>query len=187
LIDLSRYYNAALTEPRPGSPAGTLAPLPRGLRRFAGVDFDVRGIVQLGGESPAASKFPAEVTDIKVGQKCRHLYFLHAACMGGAADEGKEIAAYVVRFATNQMRLEIPVAYGREVHNWLSRPNEPLASNDLTVAWKGTNAVSYSQGRPIRLFLTAWPNPAPGVEIESIDFVSRMAVPAPFLVALTAD
>ena len=162
MIDLSRYYNAALTEPRPGSPAGSLATLPRGLRKFAGVDFDVRGIVQLGGKSPAANKFPAEVTGIKVGQKCQHLYFLHAACFGGAVDEGKEIAAYVVHFAANQMRLEIPVSYGRDVRNWLSRPNEPEESNDLTVAWKGTNAVSYSPGRPIRLVPDGLDQPGAG-------------------------
>ncbi len=187
LIDLSRYYNAALTEPRPGSPAGNLAKLPRGLRRFAGVNFDVRGIVQLGGKSPAVNKYPAEVKGIRVRQKCQRLYFLHAACFGGAVDEGKEIGAYVVHFAANQMRLEIPVSYGRDVRNWLARPDEPEKSNDLTVAWTGTNAVSYSPGRPIRLFLTTWTNPAPGVEIESIDCVSRMAVPAPFLVAITAE
>lgn len=187
LLDLSKYYNATLAESRYGGTGNNLATLPRGLQTFAGVKFDVRGVVQLSGKSAALGKYPAEVKGIKVSQKCQRLYFLHAACLGGAADEGKEIGAYVVHYPINQMRLEIPIAYGREVRNWQSGPNEPTLSKDLTVAWKGTNATSTSSGQAIRLFLTTWTNPAPGVQVESIDYLSRLTVPAPFLVGITAE
>jgi hypothetical protein len=57
----------------------------------------------------------------------------------------------------------------------------------LKVAWRGENAQSKSTGRSIRLFLTTWANVAPGLEIESIDFVSAMGGPAPFLIAISVE
>ena len=43
-----------------------------------------------------------------------------------------------------------------------------------------------ASGRPVRLFVTAW-NLAPGVEIESLDFVSAERNAAPFLLAVSYD
>jgi hypothetical protein len=37
------------------------------------------------------------------------------------------------------------------------------------------------------LFLTSWTNVAPGLEVESIDFISAMTVPAPFLIAVSVE
>jgi hypothetical protein len=115
------------------------------------------------------------------------LHFLHAAGFGNPGDEGKQIGVYAVHFATNQMRVEIPIRYGHEVRNWHSQAGEPAAPEDLLVTWTGQNAVSKSAGQSLRLFLTTWTNTAPDVEIESIDFVSGMAVPAPFLIAVSAE
>jgi hypothetical protein len=187
LINLSKFYNAALTESWHGGAGNDLAALPHGLQTFDGVEFDVRGIVQLGSLSPSASKYPTEIKGIPVNQKCQHLSFLHAAGFGTARDEGKQLGAYVVHFATNHMRLDIPIYYGREMRNWHELPDEPTAPNGLSVAWTGTNAVSKHVGRAIRLFKTTWTNPMPGVVIESIDLVSGLATPAPFLIAITAE
>ncbi len=184
---MTKYYNTTLSAPRYGTNGNNLAALPRGVQTFAGVEFDVRGVIQLGGKSAGLSKYPPEVTGIKVRQKCQRLYFLHAACLGGPADEGKPVGAYVVHYPVNQMRLEIPITYGREVRNWYSVPEEPAATNALTVAWTAKTPNKANPGRSIRLFLTTWTNPAPGVQIESIDYVSRLAVPAPFLIAITAE
>jgi hypothetical protein len=115
------------------------------------------------------------------------LWFLHAAGFGTLADEGKQIGRYIVHFASNQMRLEIPIRYGYEVRDWHTLAGEPPAPEELVVAWRGENPFSRSQGQTIRLFLTLWKNVEPDVEIESIDYVSSMAEPAPFLVAVTAE
>jgi hypothetical protein len=85
------------------------------------------------------------------------------------------------------MRLEIPICYGREVRNWHSVPGEPAPPGELTVAWRGENAFSKREGQSIRLFLTTWTNVAPDVEVDSLDYVSSMAGPAPFLIAITAE
>ena len=187
LLDLTPFYNAGLNESWHGSKGNDLAALPKGLQTFSGVDFDVRGIVQLGSKSPSATNYPAVIDGILVKQKCQRLHFLHAAGFGVPGDEGKQIGTYVVHFATNEMRLEIPIRYGHEVRNWHAIAGEPAAPGELKVTWKGENAQSKSVGRSIRLFLTTWTNVAPGLEIESIDFVSGMTVPAPFLIAITVE
>lgn len=187
LLDLSAFYNAMLTESWHGGTGNDLAALPSGLQTFAGVEFDVRGLVQLRSKSDSATNFPAELKGIPVRQKCQQLHFLHAAGFGRAEDEGKQIGSYVVHFATNPMRIEIPIYYGQAVRNWHQLPGEPEAGKELQVAWTGENAVSQRAGRSIRLFLTTWTNLAPGLELESVDFVSSMANPAPFLIAITAE
>ena len=187
LLDLTRFYNAGLTQSWHGSSGNDLGALPRGLQNLAGVEFDLRGIVQLASKSPSSTNYPVEIQGIKVGQKCQRLHFLHAAAFGKREDEGAKVGLYVVRFGSNQMRLQIPIRYGHEVRDWHLQPGEPEPADDLTVAWRGDNAVSRQAGRSIRLFMTTWTNVAPTVEIDSIDFVSAMARPAPFLIGITVD
>ncbi|MDB6019731.1 MAG: hypothetical protein JWR19_4220 [Pedosphaera sp.] len=186
LLNLGKYYNALLTEPWQGTPGDDLAALPTGRQKLGGVEFDVRGVVQLGSKSLPGTNFPPIIRSIRVHQKCQRLYFLHAAGFGSAADEGKKIGTYVIHYTTNQMRLDIPLYYGKELRDWHQPPAEPPAK-DLTVAWTGENAAGKPLGRPIRLFMTTWVNLVPEFEIERIDFSSTMAGPAPFLVAITAE
>jgi hypothetical protein len=187
LLDLSKFYNAGLNQSWHGNRSNDLRSLPKGLQKFGGVEFDVRGIVQLCSLSPSATNYPPLIRGVPVHQKCQRVHFLHAAGFGTALDDGKQIGTYVVNYATNQWRLEIPIRYGHEVRNWHSTAGEPPASKELTVAWRGQNPMTKNSGQSIRLFLTTWANVAPGLEIESIDFVSGMAVPAPFLVAISVE
>jgi hypothetical protein len=187
LLDLSPYYNAALSESWHGGRGNDLASLPTGLQTLEGIEFDVRGIIQLRSQSPSSAEFPASIKGIKVNQKCQHLNFLHAAAFGSVPDEGKKIGAYVVHYAANQMRLDIPIRYGREVRNWHSLVGERKLSKELNVAWKGENAVSKRVNGSIRLFLTTWTNLAPTVQIRSIDYIATTNIPAPFLIAITVD
>jgi hypothetical protein len=187
LLDLTPFYNAMVSESWHGSAGNNLAGLPIGITNFGGVEFDVRGIVQLRSKSPSSTNFPVEIKGIHVGQKCRRLHFLHAAGFGAAADEGKQIGSYVVHFATNQMRLEIPITYGQAVRNWHVLRDEPAPGSELNVVWTGENAVTKKSNGSLRLFLSTWTNLVPDLEIESIDFVSSMNNPAPFLIAITVD
>ena len=187
LVDLTHYYNVMLTESWHGNTNNTFASLPTGLQTFAGVQFDVRGIVQLGGKAAKAKQFPTQIKGINIHQKCQRLYFLHAVGFGGLPSEGKQVGTYVIHYATNQMRLEIPITYGRDVRDWHKLANETPGSKELTEAWSGTNEMSRTVEHPIRLFKTCWVNLAPDVEIESIDYVSAMLNPAPFLIAITAE
>ena len=80
LLDLTASYNAALTDGwTDGNADNNLTALPRGLQTFAGVEFDVRGLVQLRCSKSFTEPFPKEIKKIPVGHECRKLHFLHAA------------------------------------------------------------------------------------------------------------
>jgi hypothetical protein len=184
LLDLSGFYNGMLTESWHGNRGNDLRSLPSGVQTLSGVDFDIRGVVQLANKS--STKWPREVKGIPVGLKCRRLHFLHAAGWGKPKDDGKQIGSYIAHFATYQIRLEIPIYYGRSVRDWHIQAGETAADKELKVAWTGSNELT--RGRDsLRLFLTTWENLVPDIEIETLDYVSAMADPAPFLVAITAE
>ncbi len=193
LINLSKFCNAATTNSWFGGAEGDdLASLPMGRQKFGGVEFDVRGILQLGGKSLAETNFPAVVRSIRVRRQCEKIYFLHGAVMGSAADEKKKIGAFVIHYSTNetamgQMRVDLPIVYGKNVRDWHVLPDEPEAGKELKVAWTGENEAGKQSGRGVRLFMTEWTNAAPGVEIDHIDFNSSMAGAAPFLVGITVE
>jgi hypothetical protein len=55
------------------------------------------------------------------------------------------------------------------------------------VAWIGSHAAARLHGLQTRLIKYTWENELPDAEITSIDFVSAVENPAPFLVAITVD
>ena len=185
-IDLSRFYTCNLEEAWLGNAGDDLATLPKGKQTFGGIEFDVRGVVQLRGPAGGLARYPGKIEGIPVHQRCQHLYFLHAATFGGNANEGEQIGAYVVHLPNNQMNLEIPIFYGRAVRNWHEVPDEPKADKELKVVWTGENAASKQNGKGIRLFVTIW-NLAPGVDIDCLDFVSAGRSATPFLLAISTD
>jgi len=188
LIDLSPAYTAPLTESwYPGPPENTLAALPRGLRKFEGISFDVRGIVQLsGGEisSYGARSYPASLRDIPIGRWVKRLHFLHGAV--SEVSDGMTIGSYRIYYNTAR-QIEVPIVYGRNVRAlW-----QPQSANgevaQATVAWRGQNPATQSRGLELRLYRFTWDNPWPAEEIAAVDFVSATANAAPFLVAMTAE
>src|SRR5579884_3320670 len=181
-INLTDFYNAMLTHSWNGQQSNDLASLPTGLQTFGGVEFDVRGIIQLSSKSNLMKRFPAQVKYIPIHQKCARLHFLHAAAFATPEDDGVQVGSYIVHFGTNKMQLEIPIVCGRDVRDWHSKPNEKPGAKELKVAWTGTNGWSRAQGHGIRLFETTWENLAPEVPIDTIDFVSAQTTPAPFLI-----
>jgi len=190
LVDLTEFYNARLTETWHGVENATgndLAALVPGVQNFGGVDYDVRGIVQLASKAPTANRFPTNVMGIKVNQKCQKLHFLHAAAFGHPPDEGKKIGVYVLHFAASQMRMEVPIVYGTDVRDWHYWSGEKDEASTLKVVWKGQNPTSTKAKSYIRLFETTWTNMVPNIELESIDFISAMSQPAPFLLAITLE
>jgi hypothetical protein len=186
LIDLSRYYNAPLTEPWQSGLAGNdLSALPRGLQEFGGVRFDVRGIVQLaGGPEPYSSlKYPKRVEAMTLNRKCARLHFLHGA--GWTSPEGTLVGRYVVHYADGQQRVQ-PLFYGYELQDWWIPPANPTRTG-LAPVWTGTNTVARRTSPNVYLYKTTWTNPRPDALIESVDFISSLAESAPFLLALTAE
>ena len=189
LIDLSSCYNGSLREGwLPSTVAGTTAqkafPIPFGVSKFDGLDFDVRGVVQLSGNrmKQAGGEFPEKVLDIRAGLKCKRLHFLHAA--GWAANNyvplGTQIGTYVVHYADNSER-EIPIVTGENLRDWVPHDEDEVSQG--TVVWKDKTPG----GLTARIYKCQWENPQSEIEIKSIDFVSKMTDASPFLIAITAE
>src|SRR5262245_62287890 len=64
LIDLSAHYNAALTESwhpasnLAGESGNDLSELPRGIHKLDGIEFDLRGLIQVSGNGSGNSRGP---------------------------------------------------------------------------------------------------------------------------------
>jgi len=173
-IDLSLHYNVSPEmKPTSGS-TPLLAWLPLGRTNLAGIDFDLRGTVQLVGDFFDA--FPQEMPGIQIAQKCRYLHFLHSSL--GIATESSSIGAYRVHY-TDGESLDIPIRYGEDLRSRL-RENDPRATSAAT-------DLMSTDGSRIRYYKRTWENPRPNVSIASIDFISNKTGAAPFLIAITAE
>ncbi|MCI0746832.1 MAG: serine/threonine-protein kinase [Verrucomicrobia subdivision 3 bacterium] len=190
LIDLTRYYNASLAQTwLPTNYVGRsndLAQLPVGVQKLNGVAFEIRGLIQLSGSALEnfGARFPQRVANIPVQRKCRKLHFLQGAAW--EALYGTVIGKYVVTYADGERR-EIKIVFGKNVREWWFPPTQPQITMEAAVAWQGTNPASRNMGMALRIYQFQWENPRPDTEVHTIDFVSSMEKPAPFLLAITAE
>jgi serine/threonine protein kinase/WD40 repeat protein len=188
LIDLSRFYNVSLTQTwlplKDIGGSNDLAQLPSGLQKFAGVQFDVRGLIQLSGSAleNLGGRFPERVTGIPVDRKATNVHFLHGAAWD--ALYGTVIGKYQINYANGDSR-EVKIIFGRNVRDWWFPPTQPQLTMGAAVAWQGANPASRQFGMAVRIYKFTWDNPLRDVEIKSIHFESAMEKPAPFLLAIT--
>jgi hypothetical protein len=189
--DLSPHYNGSLDAVWvPGFDRGNhLADLPHGRHVFAKVPFDVHGVVQLQGGlwKSKGYPFPERVESISVGGLCRRIHLLHANS-AFADTPGTTVAKLVLRYTDGQQD-EIPIRQGQDILDWWVWPKAPPTHTDpnTVVAWTGRNPATASRGLKVRLCKTAFDNPHPTNEVQTIDYVSGMAGSAPFMVALTVE
>ena len=180
-VDLTLFYNVSLTESWLGNdPINLLIPACEGVRHLGGVDFDVRGLVQLSCNKGDAAAYARGVAGIKIGAKCRRLHLLHGMSISAGATNGEAIARVKIYRSKGEPQ-EKPIRFGIDVGD-CSDQSSALAAPS-TVAWTGTN----SNGRALRLFKTTWDNPQPDIPIQRIDYISTLGHGAPFLVAITAE
>jgi WD40 repeat protein len=187
LIDLTGCYNAPLTESwhSPKEDRNDLSQLRPGVQKLGGIEFDVRGLIQLGVIAANGLPYPNHVYAIGIHQTCRRLHFLHAACFAAGAHFGDELGSYVIHY-TDGRQVELPILAGEAMGEWWSQPNEQ--NMRFAVVWTGSNPAARRDGRTIRLFKTTWENPFPDIPIRQFDFVSDKPTPGqPFLVAVTAE
>jgi tetratricopeptide (TPR) repeat protein len=177
LLDLSPFYNQSFDEAR-GEWFGTLPNIPRGRQRIAGVEFDVRGIVQLWASRVGVSSniCPTSVVGINVAQKCSRLHFLASNVY--REREGATIGSFVIHHADG-FRSTYPLIYGQNTRDH----NTKLDQKDVA---EGVG-VYIPAKESSRLFRNTWNNPRPDVQIESLDFVSSVTQAGPFLIAITAE
>ncbi|HEV8544093.1 MAG TPA: hypothetical protein VGR78_17010 [Verrucomicrobiae bacterium] len=188
LIDLSRFYNAALTESwhrnGPNDPvANDLSELPSGLQKFAEIEFDTRGVIQLSSRKLNYPRFPQSVKNITVDRKAKKLHFLHST--GWSAPDGTPVATAVIHLANGKTH-EFTFLYGDQLVDWVALGPPPRDHDNSVVAWTGHSQATGGQ-TTLHLFKTQWINPEPDQTIASVDYLSANLDPAPFLIAITAE
>ena len=181
-INLSSYYTEALDDNIHHKSGNTLSQLPKGLQTIDGVDYDLRGIVQLAGfrsEEITSLEYPIKVVGIPVNMRGRFLHFLHASAWYIDASKSM-IGTYRIHFEDGRVEV-IPLMYKVNIWDWWSKADE----NASLPAWKGTNECTSSIGEHIRLFHLHWKNPHPGKMIVSIDIISTCLGPGPMIAEIT--
>jgi hypothetical protein len=71
--------------------------------------------------------------------------------------------------------------------DWWDYGRPPPSDPGTVVAWTGQNKATARMGKSLRLYLTCFDNPQPGKRLETLDYVSALAAPGPFLAALTVE
>jgi len=163
-----------------GFPRHNLSALPRGRQVLEGVEYDLRGLVQLASTVLEARElcFPRAVEGIPIGPRCARLHFLHAADC--AAETGSPLATYTIRRGDGKEEA-IPISYRADVLAW-DAPAVP-ESLESRIAWRGASPT----GDPVWVFRTSWTNAHPELTVESVTLISGLAGCAPFIVAITAE
>lgn len=186
LVDLTEHYTSSLDDNWFCHAGHDLRDLPKGIQKFEGIAFDVRGLIQL-----AACKsmdvtgvvFPEAVKGIAVNRKGRRLHFLQACFW--STEAGAKLGEYVIHYADGQTK-SAPIVYGKNIMDWWVRPEGGTLS-DARVVWEGSNPATRSMDLGTQLTDYTWENPLPDVKIRSIDFISNLIEAGPFLVALTVE
>lgn len=190
-VDLSAYYNAGLVKSWTRDYGNNdLAALGEGRHILKRVPFEIHGVIQLQGAEwkQRGYNFPESVEGIPVGAAARRIHLLHA---NSAFDnpKGTTVARLVLHYADGgESRFDI--RQGNEVLDWWGWPHAPIkrpTEANTVVAWVGSNPAAEHQGAQVRLFDTAFVNPHPEKEIQSMDYTSAMTASAPFMVALTIE
>lgn len=81
----------------------------------------------------------------------------------------------------------MPIAYGQDTRDWWALPGESTNTANAEVVWRGTCPAATAGEQSLCLWKRTYANPYPAVKIVSLDFISAMNFPAPFLVALTLE
>jgi hypothetical protein len=179
-VDLQPWANERL---RDGEGArGNFNSLPDGKQLRGGIPFTINsGLIRVMGNRQGDG--PARVNGIKVGAKLTRLYFLHGT--HGAVGRDTVISWYVINYEDHSSR-RLPIVYGRDIADyWYAA--DTAAPRDAVVAWTGTHPEAAKQGKRIRLYQSAWKNPYPQLQVESIDFISAGTACSPFCLAITME
>lgn len=181
MIDLTDYYHASLDDDWFNHSSHDLHDVPKGVQCLGETYFDVRGLICLGGAHSleiTGLALPEEIRGIPVDQKGKEVHFLHACAF--SCPRGTQIGEYVINYEDGSS-ISVPIVYGVNVIDWW----ESDIVSEARVAWIGSHAAARDHDKQTRLINFEWVNPHPELKILSFDYVSSLADPAPFLVAVS--
>jgi WD40 repeat protein len=185
LIDLSGHYNGLLGDSwqYTRSNENNLKGLLDETHHFEGIDFDVRGLIQLDSRSLSEysiRKFDSGVRGIGVEQLCLKVHFLHAVAYPSA--RGDVVGQYVFTFADGRT-WERPIQYGVDVADWWYFDEQEEIEKGSRIVWsQRTSSI-----RTVRLFLTTIELPFTDTRLDRIDLLGGETDSAPFVVGITVE
>jgi len=162
--------------------------VPHGDQTFDGTPFQMQGNMQVAGLRAAREnrKFATSVRGIPVNRRGSRLHVLHGA--GENLANGVPLASLVLNFADGTKQT-LPLVYGQNVRNWYkSRTDSDQVSDPGSkVVWTGTSPRSDRFGMTLRLYRSSFALNFPGVEVQSIDFISLMSESVSVIAGLTLE
>jgi WD40 repeat protein/serine/threonine protein kinase len=187
-IDLTEVYNASIDEA--WQPTESLEDLgqdlmefPVGLRKWDGVLFDARGVIQLCSSHPDWFQFPQSI-EIPVNNHFSQFHVLHSVAY--VEREGVSVGVFQLCYSDG-LRREIEIQYGRDVRDWWVSRDSNLNVERSTVAWIARRLSASLATEKVRLFRTTYENPRPEIDVVSVNFISKKTQSAPFLLAMTIE
>jgi hypothetical protein len=184
ILDLSRYFNFVLHDfPPADGPTNNLSALPKGLREWDGITFDVRGVIHLTRGSRNLP-FPIGVDDIVVMQQCSRIHLLHGFVF--SEPPSGDVARLAIQFSGEQEH-SAALSHTGDNFGHGGDPGSRVAGRSDTLVWKTTLEVKHLKTRTVCLYHTSMANPHPEAEITSLSFSSAMTEAAPFLLAVTLE
>lgn len=186
-IDLGQFYNARLADSwlNPEWSGNTLENLAPGRHSVKGIQFDVRGVLQLQGQKLrlVSPQFPTNALGILVGRPFRRIFLFHGTVW--TATQNAEIAALRLHYEDGADD-SVFLKFGYHVRDWWSRPGDSKRTPGSWIAWTGRNPRT-PVGVELKLYATMFNNPHPEKKVRSVDFCSTMSDSAPFLLAMTVE
>ena len=165
---------------------GMWSQIPKGQQTILGVPFDITGLIRLAGLSPRREEwyFRPEVKGIAVDRTFERLYLLHATYY--YADPGKVIAVARLHYADGSTA-DLPIKYGdhslnywRMRYEFRSHPSDPASR----IAWTGDGSMLAEYGNSLRLCVSSFINPRPGLMVRGIDLISTWQDPSEVVVGM---
>jgi WD40 repeat protein len=185
LIDLSDHYNGLLEDSWQYTryEANNLAGIVPGVHRLGGIDFDIRGLIQLDSRELSVRsnrRFEKRVNGIEIGVPCRKVHFLHAVAY--RSGRGDVVGRYVFSFANGET-WERPLQYGVDLADWWKVADQEEIEEGSQVVWSERTAPN----RLVRLFVTSIDLPNADTMLDRIDLVGGDLDSAPFVIAITVE
>ncbi len=188
VIDLRKVVNRGLKDEKPDDGKGgwtdkgvnDFRHAPVGEQAYMNIPFEIiqpesnndRSVIILKGKK--CPDFPEKKT-VRVNERCRRLFFLHAAWYLNA---GKKLFEYVVNY-TDGTKAVIPIIGGKDVGDWYA----PSDLKNAIAVWRGTHPVVRA---PFGFYLMSWDNPYPAKEVRDIT-IQSMGWSVPIILGISRE
>lgn len=192
-IDLRSWTNSPFNDIWPGGQKAkdnNLGDFIPGQNFYGGIPFDAQGIVLLAGKKSLefGRKFPTEVNGIKIGRKCAKVHLLHGGSFVQAVPQGAAIARFSLKYADGSEK-KFDIVAGEHVLDWWGAIEQKPKDPETELAWTGRNPniKRRAPNLALRLYKSSFANPAPDLEVVSLNYISLLTDASPFLIGVTVE